>query len=174
MQNNSSSDARPGNTPSSLPAAKGVQAAEPITGPQPAASSPARDIHLQLNQGEQRVDVRLSERSGEVHVAVRTQDPQLAGALRDDLPRLSDHLEASGFRAETWHSGLPEALSGGERRLETAENSFSQPQDDGQRQAGQRDPQQQQEQQPRQPKPGSAQNSNSQRKDFQWLMSQLP
>jgi hypothetical protein len=173
IQNNSSSETRPANNSSPLPAAKDVQGAQSATGVQPAAASPARDIHLQLNQGEQRVDVRLSERSGEVHVAVRTPDPQLAGALRDDLPRLSDHLEASGFRTETWHAGLPGTLSGGERRLEAAESSFSQPQDGGQRQTGQRDPQQQQ-QQPRQPKPGTAQNSNSQRKDFQWLMSQLP
>jgi hypothetical protein len=172
IPNNSSSETRPANNSSPLPAAKDIQGAQPATGVQPAAPSPARDIHLQLNQGEQRVDVRLSERSGEVHVAVRTPDPQLAGALRDDLPRLSDRLEASGFRAETWHAGLAGTLSGGERRLEATESSFSQPQEDGQRQTGQRDPQQQQ--QPRQPKPGTAQNSNSQRKDFQWLMSQLP
>jgi hypothetical protein len=172
IQNNSFSEARPGNNSSPLPSAKDLQGAEPTTTVQAAVPSSARDIHLQLNQGEQRVDVRLSERSGEVHVAVRTPDPQLAGALRDDLPRLSDHLEASGFRAETWHAGLPGTLSGGERRPEAGQSSFSQPQDGGQRQTGQRDPQQQQ--QPRQPKPGTAQNSNSQRKDFQWLMSQLP
>ncbi len=173
MQNNASSAAHPGNDSSSPPAAKDVHAAAPA-GVQSPAQSPARDIHLQLNQGEQRVDVRLSERSGEVHVAVRTPDPQLAGALRDDLPRLSDRLEASGFRADTWHAGLQATLSGGERRLEATESSFSQPRESGQGQAGEKDPQQQQQQQPRQPKPGTAQTSNSQRKDFQWFMSQLP
>jgi hypothetical protein len=172
-QNNSSSAARPDHNSAQLRAATDVQAAEPGTEAHLSAASPARDIHLQLNQGDQRVDVRLSERSGEVHVAVRTPDPELAGALRDDLPRLSDRLEQSGFRAETWHTALSETPAGGERRLEAAESSFSNPQESGQKEA-QQENQQQQQQQQRQPRSGAPQNSNSQRKDFQWLMSQLP
>ena len=55
---------------------------------------------LQVTGGDQRVDVRLTERAGEVQVSVRTPDSQLAGALRDDLAALSARLEQSGFRAE--------------------------------------------------------------------------
>jgi hypothetical protein len=76
----------------------------PASAPEPApAVSPARDIRLQVTGGERRVDVRLTERAGQVQVSVRTPDSQLAGALRDDLPSLSARLEQSGFRAETWH-----------------------------------------------------------------------
>lgn len=76
----------------------------PAPAPEPAAPvSPARDIRLQVAGGDRRVDVRLTERAGEVQVSVRTPDSQLAGALRDDLAVLSARLEQSGFRAETWH-----------------------------------------------------------------------
>jgi hypothetical protein len=160
------------------PEAQAAVAPEPAQGPAlpggPAA--PARDIQLQLHQGDQRVDVRLSERSGEVRVAVRTPDPQLANSLRSDLPGLSARLEQTGFRAETWHPALSETPSGLERRPPATETSFSNPQGGGQpqsRQEGQQQP-------PRQPKPNEAPAATSkessddpQRKEFQWLISQL-
>jgi len=131
-----------------------------------------RDIQLQLNHGEQRVDVRLTERSGEVRVAVRTPDPQLAGSLREDLPQLSARLEQTGFRAETWHPTVSEAPSGIERRMPAGGSSFSDPQQGGQNQSRQEG---QEQQPPRQPKPNASQGAtNQQRKDFAWLMSQLP
>lgn len=71
--------------------------------PAPILSAPAREIHLQVSGGEQRVDVRLTEHRGEVQVAVRTPDSRLTEALRSDLPALSARLEQNGFRAETWH-----------------------------------------------------------------------
>jgi hypothetical protein len=134
------------------------------------APAPAREIQVQVNNGEQRVDVRLTERSGEVLVAVRTPDAQLAGTLREDLPVLSSRLEQAGFRAETWHLALPAA----ENRLSTAQshssNTSSQDQNSS-RQGGQEQPQSP----PRQPKPPAAQAAtNAQPKEFAWLMSQLP
>jgi hypothetical protein len=157
-----------------LPPAQPSVAAEPAQRPggTEGPASPARDIQLQLNQGEQRVDVRLSERSGEVRVAVRTPDPQLAGALRNDLPELSARLEQTGFRTETWHPALSETPSGLERRLPATETSFSNPQGGGQSQPRQDG---QQQQPPRPPKPnGAPAAKDPQRKEFQWLMSQLP
>jgi hypothetical protein len=155
--------------PHSPAAVIGGNAPVPVNPP----ATPARDIQLQLNQGEQRVDVRLTERGGEVHVAVRTPDTELAGSLRDDLPRLSARLEQTGFRAETWHPALSEVQPGIERRQPTAGSSFSDPQRrDGQNQTGQGNRQQQP---PRQPKSNPASTAdNSQQKEFRWLMSQLP
>jgi hypothetical protein len=64
------------------------------------------------------VEVRLMERGGEVHVAVRTPDTQLAGALRENLPSLSARLEQTGMRTESWHGGSDAAS---ERRIQTAQ-----------------------------------------------------
>ena len=88
--------------------AKGTAEPHPTSSrPEPAQPvTPVRDIRLQVG-GERRVDVRVTERGGEVQVAVRTPDSRLAGVLRDELPTLSARLEQSGFRAETWH---PDAL----------------------------------------------------------------
>src|SRR5208283_2126340 len=52
-----------------------------------------------------RAAVRLVERGGEVHVAVRTSDAGLAADLRQGLPALAAKLEQNGFRTETWHPG---------------------------------------------------------------------
>lgn len=88
--------------------AKGTAEPHPTSSrPEPAQPvTPVRDIRLQVG-GERRVDVRVTERGGEVQVAVRTPDSRLAAVLRDELPTLSARLEQSGFHAETWH---PDAL----------------------------------------------------------------
>jgi hypothetical protein len=44
------------------------------------------------------VDVQLTDRAGQIHVAVRTPDPELEMSLRRDLDTLVDSLERSGFR----------------------------------------------------------------------------
>ncbi len=141
-----------------------------VAGQEGTPASPARDIQLQLTEGGQRVDVRLSERGGEVRVAVRTPDTQLAGALRDQLPRLSAQLEQTGFRTETWHPAMSE-VSAPDRRMPSTQ-SFSNPPGGDQNQPRQDSQQQQSSRQPK-ANPAPAPKS-SQRKDFAWLMSQLP
>jgi hypothetical protein len=84
---------------------------QPETGRGPA--TPAREIRLEFTQGGRRVEVNLSDRAGEVNVAVRTPDRRLAERLRGDLPELSSRLAEVGVRAETWH---PPAASGGDPR----------------------------------------------------------
>jgi len=141
-----------------------VPADLPPEAPQPA--SPARDIRLQVN-GEQRVDVRLTERAGEVQVAVRTQDPRLTGALRDELPALSARLEQSGFRAEAWHPDTqkPEAF------LRANESQAPGGWTDD-RQPGRHGGRQQQESPARQPaQPPN--HGDSPPKEFSWLFSSL-
>ncbi len=50
----------------------------------------------------EQVSLRVVERAGEVQIAVRTSDPQLAGALRQHLPDLVSDLSRRGYQAETW------------------------------------------------------------------------
>jgi hypothetical protein len=160
--------------------------AEKITAPEPTAqtartaagpaddtrpSTPAREIQLQVNQGTQRVDVRVTDRGGEVHVAVRTPDAQLAGTLRGELPALSAKLEQTGFRAETWH---PAAASQQEHtRLQ--ETSSASTRQDGRNQPRQDHQEQSQGQQhrPKQPVAESATTTSKRRKAFAWFMSQV-
>jgi hypothetical protein len=135
--------------------------------PQPGATAPAaHDIKLELNGGGERVEVRLTERGGDVHVAVRTPDARLLDAMRQDLPALAAKLEQSGFRADAWQPG---AANASERRaVETAAGNASQ---DSQERAGQNQQQKQDNPQQQQPKNfTNAANRKSDRKDFAWLL----
>ena len=80
------------------------QTAKPSDPPaEPAPAAAAHDIKLQVGEeGGPHVEVRLTERGGDVMVSVRTPDSHLAGELRADLPALSNRLEQSGYRTETW------------------------------------------------------------------------
>ncbi|PWU01375.1 MAG: hypothetical protein C5B51_22950 [Terriglobia bacterium] len=133
--------------------------------------SPARDIHLHVEQGGQRVDVRLIERGGEIRVAVRTPDAGLAGTLRGDLPALSSRLEQTGFRAQTWHpAAAPASWS------RTAEGGPAQNSQNGGNPLRQGGQQQQQQAPPRRSKPAAEESAanSPQGKEFAWFVSQLP
>ena len=61
----------------------------------------SRDISLQLTSAKnERVEVRLAERMGEVVVTVRTADPHLKNGLQENLSELAHRLDAGGYRAE--------------------------------------------------------------------------
>ena len=67
-------------------------------------TSDAHSISLRLTDaGDQTVELKITDRAGEVKVAVRTADPDLAGSLRDNLGDLVHKLEQSGLRADNWH-----------------------------------------------------------------------
>jgi hypothetical protein len=141
---------------------------EPTAAPTTAAGA-AHDIKLELTGGGERVEVRLTERNGDIHVAVRTPDGRLSDAMREDLPALAAKLEQSGFRTDPWQAG---AAAGGERRaVETGAGNASQ---DSQEHGGQdqqqkqNNPQQQQQQHQREFT--NAPNRKSDRKDFAWLL----
>jgi hypothetical protein len=71
--------------------------------PNQRAGQSVRDISLKLtNKDQSSVQVRLSERAGELHVSVRTPDAGLTRGLREGLSDLVGRLEQSGYRAETW------------------------------------------------------------------------
>jgi hypothetical protein len=48
------------------------------------------------------VDLRVVERSGQVHVDVRTADGALQTSLRQDLGTLTNSLERAGYHTETF------------------------------------------------------------------------
>jgi hypothetical protein len=136
-----------------------------------ATSTPAlHDLKFEVTGGESRVEVRLSERGGEVKMTVRTPDANLAGTLRENLPALSTRLAESGFKSEAWH---PAASSTNEWRHTNqssaggaSQDANSQPREQNQESrdgAGHR--------RPRIPQEPVTQKQKG--KDFAWLMSSL-
>jgi hypothetical protein len=67
----------------------------------PQASTPEFALRL-APAGREPVEVRVAERQGQVTIGVRTPDPQLQQALRQDLGALIERLEHSGYRAEAF------------------------------------------------------------------------
>jgi hypothetical protein len=141
------------------------------TGPDAAkAAGAVHDIKLEVTGGEQRVELRLSERGGELKLTVRTPDAQLASALRENLPALSSRLAESGLKSEAWH---PAASTANEWR-HTAESSAGGPSQDTNQDANSQPREQGREQQGRHPKSSQEQVPQKQKgKDFAWLISSL-
>lgn len=133
-------------------------------------AGPAREIRLEMGSADARVEVKLSERAGELKVAVRTPDSHLAERLRADLPVLSSRLEDSGLRAETWR---PSAVASNEARntheVSTA-GSGGHPQDAESRQQG-REQQQRQDEPRRQRAAEENEQPKEKGKDFEWFLS---
>jgi hypothetical protein len=145
-------------------------AMEGETKPETAKTTSVRDVKLEVTGGERRVEVRLSERGGEVKMTVRTPDTSLASSLRENLPALSARLAESGFKTEAWH---PAASSTNEWRhtAETSAGTASQDANQQSREQG-REPQDDGGQQhPKRPHESTPQKEKG--KDFAWLMSSL-
>jgi hypothetical protein len=147
-----------------------AQPIHPPAPPEPPADnakplSPLREIRLEFNNADQRVELRMVERAGDVHVAVRTPDARLAGAIREDLPALSARLEHTGFHAEGWHTGIPEVP----RLASLATAAGSSPQDQQQQSDPNRGRQQQEDRQ----QPKQQESRKNDRKDFAWLFTSL-
>ena len=87
--------------------AGGGASGPPKSQPKP-ATVPLKDISLQVAQpGAQKVEVRVVQQSGELRVAVRTGDSDLAHGLQQGLSDLVGRLQENGFRAEAWRPGGP-------------------------------------------------------------------
>ncbi|HVP46847.1 MAG TPA: hypothetical protein VMT32_09695 [Bryobacteraceae bacterium] len=87
---------------------------EPQNEPAERASEMVRAISLNLSSKDQSVQVRLSERAGELHVTVRTPDAGLTHGLREGLSDLVGRLEHGGFRAEAWRPAGSDASDHGQ------------------------------------------------------------
>ena len=103
---------------------------------EPAQDTPARhgesvkDISLRLSDKDQNsVQVRLSERAGELRVSVRTPDAGLTRGLRDGLSDLVGRLEHNGYRAETWQPA--ESSSAQDQGRQPSQDNSSRQQQDG-------------------------------------------
>jgi hypothetical protein len=113
----------------------------------PKTLAPLKDLSVQVRQSSQEsVELRVVEREGELHVAVRTGDADLAHGLRQGLPELVDHLDQGGFRSEAWRpSGVvsaPEPSSQAQSKSSESRNADSQSQSQSgwsQQDRGQRD-----------------------------------
>jgi hypothetical protein len=142
--------------------------------PEALRAAEVRDMKFEVTGGQQRVEVRLSERAGEVKMTVRTADEPLANTLRENLPALSARLAESGFKSEAWH---PAASSADELR-HTAESGAR-----GASHDTNKDADAQPRQQDREPPDGAAQRRpkspqqaappKEKGKDFSWLISSL-
>lgn len=72
----------------------------------PVRPGPLRDLSIEIRQPNQdRVEVRLLQQSGELHVAVRATDAELVRAVRQNLPQLVGGLDGGGHRVEAWRPG---------------------------------------------------------------------
>jgi hypothetical protein len=98
------------------------------------AAVPLKDISLQVAQpGAQKVEVRVVQQSGELRVAVRTGDSDLAHGLQQGLSDLVGRLQEDGFRAEAWRPGSTVAST---PVLESRTNSGASQNGDGQSYSG--------------------------------------
>ena len=72
-------------------------------------------------------DIKLVDRGGELHVAVRSGDQNLTSDLRASVRDLVGGLEKGGFRAETWQPGAadPAQTATGEDPRRQSRNSTS-------------------------------------------------
>ncbi len=80
----------------------------------PPAAAPAgnHDITIRIPDAtDQGTAVRFVERSGEVHVSVRTGDAEMAQTLRGGLNDLVTRLEDGGIRTQVWQPGADAATS---------------------------------------------------------------
>jgi hypothetical protein len=93
------------------------------------AGEAVRDISLNLSTKDQNVQVRLSERAGELHVTVRTPDATLSHGMREGLSDLVGRLERGGYRAETWQPSGSESRDRGHES--PSRRDFSQQQNAG-------------------------------------------
>ena len=66
-------------------------------------AAPLKDLSIQVAQSDREgVELRVVEREGELHIAVRTGDADLAHGLRQGLPELVNRLDQGGYRTEAW------------------------------------------------------------------------
>jgi hypothetical protein len=91
-------------TPAPANATDALRSADSATPAQePARTGPVQEISIRIAQPDASpVDLRVVERSGQVHVDVRTDDTSMQTSLRQDLGALTNSLQKAGYHAETF------------------------------------------------------------------------
>ena len=141
----------PAPTAHALDAQPTVNQAGQATDTKPAA--PLRQISIQVGPTQQqKVELQVMDRAGELRVGVRSADNDLAQGLRQGLSDLVGRLEQNGFRADAWRPGS--TISGvhgaGDTQLKESatQNQDSQGQGQSSQQSRQQQNNQQQQQRP--------------------------
>lgn len=92
------------NEAAEAPVQPGPTAAARLEAPDQASkASPAqaREIHLRVQDaGTKSAELRVTERAGELHVTVRSNDTGLTQTLRGNLPDLMNRLEQTGWQTK--------------------------------------------------------------------------
>ncbi|MCL6544846.1 MAG: flagellar hook-length control protein FliK [Bryobacteraceae bacterium] len=94
---------------------------EAVVGADPAErlvqGQPGRTVReLRVRVAEAGVEVRLSPAARELHVAVRSPQPELREALRSELDELASRLAERGLEAQIWRPSNSSATSGAAER----------------------------------------------------------
>jgi len=112
-----------------------IRPVAPPETPETPVPASARQIDLTVpNDAGHQVDIRISQRGGDVQVTVRTPDSELAQSLRHNLPELSETLSRNGLREDLSQTAQSHSAGDG--------NSPESSPDGGQRQ-GRQDPEDQ-------------------------------
>jgi hypothetical protein len=134
--------ASPVHTPAAAPTTPAAPVAPPEEIQRPKAAAP-QEISLSIaTDNDQKVEVRVMERAGEVHVSLRTPDEALAQNMREDLGSLSGKLAQSGYAAESYTPIHNSSSTLSDHRGAEQQNS-----DNGRQQGSQQDGRQQQSRQ---------------------------
>jgi len=87
------------------PPARGAYVEEPVERPS-TASQPVRSLSLEFTpDGVGDVRLRLSERTGEVHISLHSSDTTLGSRLHEGVHDLIGSLSSAGYEAEAWTPG---------------------------------------------------------------------
>lgn len=114
----------------------------------PVQASPKTDLSVSMvGQSGETVNVRVSEKAGEIQIAVRASDSATAMQIRHELPAMQTGLERIGWHSETTsallHSNAQQSDSrsdseaGGRNQQSWRNNSDGQPRQDRRRTPGQ-------------------------------------
>lgn len=111
---------------------------------EPGAARLVREVSIRIvNENSQTADVKMTERNGEIQVAVHASDSTLASSLRNDVSDLVHGLASTGAAVEIVHAGSPgQANTAGENNRQSAQNGSQNQQRNGQDGASSGHPQQ--------------------------------
>jgi len=89
---------------------KALDAPAPIQQHETPSTGQLKDVSFRIAQEDgSSVQLRLTQQSGELKLAVHSASPDLNQGLRDSLPDLTKRLSDGGFHTETWRPGVSAA-----------------------------------------------------------------
>jgi hypothetical protein len=107
-------------------------------------SGAAQEISIRIAPADSpAVDLRVVERSGQIHVDVRTPDATMQTSLRQDLGTLTSSLERTGYHAETFTPSSTLSRAAASAQPDTQQDPSKNREDSGDFSGGRRQQQQQ-------------------------------